>query len=255
MWATVDRGQSVAGSFWIHSMIWLKGKVLSRGTRSSNKTVAHSGSCNMDISSEYTGRNGFRRAVATSPPKTIWKYADNNEGTKKSASLFARVMDRLSVHATLERTATGRIKCMLRQFCSILTWSYCMCARRAVVSTIRPRSSCWWIPPLLWPNLLIPTLCCLLLRHPKKPLSMVTSLLSDHTACVCCPKFSGHVFYDGTTIYACNQYCFTLALLSNIFLDLSRPFCSTWDGTRTMTNFRVGFSTPSKSMGGRTGQK
>ena len=40
-----------------------------------------------------------------------------------------------------------------------------------------------------------------------------------------CPKFSGHVFYDGTAIYVCNQDCFT-SLALQIFESASYTHCS-----------------------------
>ena len=90
-----------------------------------------------------------------------------------------------------------------------------MCARRVVMSTIRPCSSCWWIPPLLWSNHLIPTLCCLLLRHPKKSLSMVTriSLVAPYCLCVlseilgtCFLWWHYHLCLQSILLYPCPAF-------------------------------------------------
>ena len=80
-------------------------------------------------------------------------------------------------------------------------------------------------PFIMTQSVVLPTLCCLLLWHPKKLLH--ESLLSHHTTCVHCPKFSGHVFYDsdGIATYVCDQDCFT-SLALQIFESAPCAHCS-----------------------------
>ena len=78
-------------------------------------------------------------------------------------------------------------------------------------------------PLIMTQPIVLPTLCSLLLWHPKKILHR--SLLLHYTTCVHCPKISGHVFYesDGIAIYVCDQ---GTSLALQIFESASYTHCS-----------------------------